>query len=563
MALFFAAVTVLLAFSQVANASSYAPTSTSCPSSSLVRPADSLNSNEASYVSQRKQNADKALAAWLAKTNSGFVVNGSLPTLALATSGGGYRSLLVGAGVIQGFDERDSNSSTSGLYQALTYQSGLSGGAWLLSSIAGNNYPTITSLKQNLWEQAFQDSLLVPGNLLVAAAYASITSDIESKAAAGFSPTLTDPWGRLLSYQLFYGTDGGVDITLSSVSSLSNFTNYEAPFPIMLALGVKTWEGDCTPGPNATIYEFTPYEFGSWDSDVSAFTQTEYLGTSLSGGQPSESSCITNYDNIGYILGTSSNLFNEVCIPVAVSNSTADNYTALAQDLSVIVSNTHAIATRDEYAVYPNPFYEYNSSSAVPNSVDPVWAQQELRLADGGEANQNDPIWPFLQPYRDVDVLIVNDNSADTSANYPNGSEILTTYVQSTNRNLTKMPYIPSVDTFMAEGLNTRPTFFGCTESDKLTIIYIPNVNMTYDSGQSTYKLEYTTDETDGMISNGVAMAEQPDDDNWATCLGCAILAKASSTLPLDCTACFAQYCYADLNSTLTSVSSAIPSVSL
>ncbi|KAL1873738.1 Lysophospholipase 1 [Paecilomyces lecythidis] len=563
MALFFAAVTVLLAFSQVANASSYAPTSTSCPSSSLVRPADSLNSNEASYVSQRKQNADKALAAWLAKTNSGFVVNGSLPTLALATSGGGYRSLLVGAGVIQGFDERDSNSSTSGLYQALTYQSGLSGGAWLLSSIAGNNYPTITSLKQNLWEQAFQDSLLVPGNLLVAAAYASITSDIESKAAAGFSPTLTDPWGRLLSYQLFYGTDGGVDITLSSVSSLSNFTNYEAPFPIMLALGVKTWEGDCTPGPNATIYEFTPYEFGSWDSDVSAFTQTEYLGTSLSGGQPSESSCITNYDNIGYILGTSSNLFNEVCIPVAVSNSTADNYTALAQDLSVIVSNTHAIATRDEYAVYPNPFYEYNSSSAVPNSADPVWAQQELRLADGGEANQNDPIWPFLQPYRDVDVLIVNDNSADTSANYPNGSEILTTYVQSTNRNLTKMPYIPSVDTFMAEGLNTRPTFFGCTESDKLTIIYIPNVNMTYDSGQSTYKLEYTTDETDGMVSNGVAMAEQPDDDNWATCLGCAILAKASSTLPLDCTACFAQYCYADLNSTLTSVSSAIPSVSL
>lgn len=469
----------------------------------------------------------------------------------------------MGAGVIQGFDERDSNSSTSGLYQALTYQSGLSGGAWLLSSIAGNNYPTITSLKQNLWEQAFQDSLLVPGNLLVAAAYASITSDIESKAAAGFSPTLTDPWGRLLSYQLFYGTDGGVDITLSSVSSLSNFTNYEAPFPIMLALGVKTWEGDCTPGPNATIYEFTPYEFGSWDSDVSAFTQTEYLGTSLSGGQPSESSCITNYDNIGYILGTSSNLFNEVCIPVAVSNSTADNYTALAQDLSVIVSNTHAIATRDEYAVYPNPFYEYNSSSAVPNSADPVWAQQELRLADGGEANQNDPIWPFLQPYRDVDVLIVNDNSADTSANYPNGSEILTTYVQSTNRNLTKMPYIPSVDTFIAEGLNTRPTFFGCTESDKLTIIYIPNVNMTYDSGQSTYKLEYTTDETDGMISNGVAMAEQPDDDNWATCLGCAILAKASSTLPLDCTACFAQYCYADLNSTLTSVSSAVPSVSL
>ncbi|KAJ9219823.1 hypothetical protein DTO169C6_7814 [Paecilomyces variotii] len=551
------AVTTLLFLSQ-AVAGSYAPTPISCPSSSLVRPADSLNSNEASYVSQRKQKADKALSSWLSKTNPGFVVNGTLPTLGLAVSGGGYRSLLVGAGVIQGFDERDSNISTSGLYQALTYQSGLSGGAWLLSSIIGNNYPTITSLKQDLWEQAFQDSLLVPENLLVAVAYADIASDIEAKAAAGFPPTLTDPWGRLLSYQLFYGTDGGVDITLSSVSGLSNFTDFEAPFPIILALGVKTWEGDCTPGPNATIYEFTPYEFGSWDSDVSAFTPTEYLGTSLSGGQPSNGSCITNYDNIGYVLGTSSNLFNNVCIPVTVGNSTGDNYTSLAQDLSVIVNKTHEFVTRDEYAVYPNPFYGYNSPSGIANSADAVWTQQELYLADGGEANQNDPIWPFLQSYRDVDVLIVNDNSADTSANYPNGSEILTTYVQSTNRNLTKMPYIPSVDIFLAEGLNTRPTFFGCTESDKLTIIYIPNVNMTYNSGQSTYKLWYTTDETDAMIGNGVAMAEQADDDNWATCLGCAILAKTSFTLPVDCTLCFAQYCYEDLNSTLSSVSSAL-----
>jgi lysophospholipase len=52
--------------------------------------------------------------------------------LALTTSGGGLRSLLSGAGVVQGLDSRDSNVSTSGLYEALTYQTGLSGGSRML-----------------------------------------------------------------------------------------------------------------------------------------------------------------------------------------------------------------------------------------------------------------------------------------------------------------------------------------------------------------------------------------------------------------------------------------------
>ena len=82
--------------------------------------------------------------------------------LALTTSGGGLRSLLSGAGVVQGLDSRDSNVSTSGLYEALTYQTGLSGGSWMLSSLAGNNYPTITQLKENIWKMAFQNSLLTP-----------------------------------------------------------------------------------------------------------------------------------------------------------------------------------------------------------------------------------------------------------------------------------------------------------------------------------------------------------------------------------------------------------------
>ena len=64
--------------------------------------------------------------------------------VALTTSGGGYRSMLSGAGVIQGFDERDSSVSTSGLYQALTYQAGLSGGSCRYSG--RNPFPILNGL---------------------------------------------------------------------------------------------------------------------------------------------------------------------------------------------------------------------------------------------------------------------------------------------------------------------------------------------------------------------------------------------------------------------------------
>jgi lysophospholipase len=51
----------------------------------------------------------------------------SQPALGMTSSGGGYRALLEGSGVVQGFDGRDSTSNVNGLYQALTYESGLSG----------------------------------------------------------------------------------------------------------------------------------------------------------------------------------------------------------------------------------------------------------------------------------------------------------------------------------------------------------------------------------------------------------------------------------------------------
>lgn len=283
--------------------SGYAPIPVACPSTPLVRIASGLSAAESSYISARAPIASAALGAWLKKVNPEFRIKG-LPAVALSTSGGGYRSLLTGAGLIQALDARDSQVGTSGLYQALTYQTGLSGGGWLLSSLAGNDYPTISALQTDLWTTAFAESDLVPANLGVGGAYAQITADVIAKDAAGFPPTIVDAYGRLLSYQLLKGPDGGVTIELSTITGYDNFTCHQVPYPIITALDVDTTQGACLPSNNSVIYEFSPYEFGSFDAGVNAFTQTKYLGTSLANGSPTKATCETNYDNLGMVRST-------------------------------------------------------------------------------------------------------------------------------------------------------------------------------------------------------------------------------------------------------------------
>ena len=89
----------------------YAPISVKCPSQSLVRPATSINAQESSYVSSRRSKANAGLGSWLQK--QGKFSTSSLPVVAFSSSGGGYRALLETAGVVQGFDIRDSDFGTS------------------------------------------------------------------------------------------------------------------------------------------------------------------------------------------------------------------------------------------------------------------------------------------------------------------------------------------------------------------------------------------------------------------------------------------------------------------
>lgn len=510
----------------------YAPTTGACPGSRLVRPASGLSAKEASYASARKSKADASLASWLSKRGS--FSTSSQPVVGLTSSGGGYRALLETAGVVQALDSRDSNLGTSGVYQGLTYEAGLSGGSWFLSSLAGNNWPTVTSLKEGLWEDAFQNSLLLPANILdidSLTLYAQVTADVAAKETAGYNTTIVDPYGRLISYQLLYGADGGVRVRLSGLTALSNFVANNVPYPIITMTTSFPDRGQCSPAIDGPIFEFHPYEYGSWDSGISAFANTKYMGTDMTNGRPTDSSeCTQRYDNIGYVFGTSSDIF-----PAACGLLQPDN-TSLPGVLTDILP--HDPALDDVFGVYPNPFYKYPRSSLVQNDA-------QLTLADGGLAGQNVPIWPFIQNAKRVDVLIANDNSADTDDNFPNGTEIRQTYLNAQAAGLSRMPFIPDVATFVSQGLNKRATFFGCGQAGTVFIVYLPNVNYTYPSNQPTSKVQYTKAETDAMIANGVQIGTQNDDAAWPRCLACAIKnVGGAAPSQKGCKACFNKYCY-------------------
>lgn len=104
-----------------------------------------------------------------------------------------------------------------------------------------------------------------------------------------------------------------------------------------------------------------------------------YLGTTLNKDMPaSATACTTNFDNMDYILGTFSTLLNLACAALPdPMNSTTNFFADLSQLLvsaqkvanTTTNSTTSSISKRDSFGTYPNPFFNYQSSTQIPNSA--------------------------------------------------------------------------------------------------------------------------------------------------------------------------------------------------
>ena len=490
----------------------------------------------------------------------------ALPNVAIAVSGGGYRAMLNGAGAVQAFDNREANSTTvghlGGLLQASTYLAGLSGGGWLIGSIAVNNFTTVSDLLNSnisstwqLQNSIFEGPSVGSFQLLDSVEYYDeVYEAVDGKDDAGFPVSVTDYWGRTLSYQLVNASDGGPDYTWSSIALDYNLTSGDFPLPILVADGRAP--GQLLIPGNTTVYEFSPWEFGSWDPTIYGFVPLEFLGSNFSNGVlPSNEKCVRGYDNVGYVMGTSSSLFNQFLLQINNTDIPTAFKTALTHVLNDVSTSD------DDIAVYsPNPFFGYNKANSLEAQ------STNLTLVDGGEDDENIPLHPLIQPLRHVDVIFAVDSSADTTTYWPNGTSLVATYQRSLNGtgigNGTSFPSVPDQNTFVNLGLNTRPTFFGCNSSNTTgptpLIVYLPNYPYVYHSNISTFTPTYNTSTRDAVIQNGydvATMANATTDSQWPACVGCAILSRSlertGTPVPDVCTKCFQNYCWdGTLNST-------------
>jgi len=159
---------------------------------------------------------------------------------------------------------------------------------------------------------------------------------------------MTDIWSRALSYHFLSGlgvantldtittaenfftndTSHGAGILWSDMKNVPTFQRREFPLPIVVANvrppGFTELPPDTVLFLNSTQYEFTPWEMGSYDPDLSAFVDVRFMGTHLINGQPPNSSaCVTQFDQTSFVFGTSSSLFNvRICTPTYAIRNT-------------------------------------------------------------------------------------------------------------------------------------------------------------------------------------------------------------------------------------------------
>ncbi|KAG1723798.1 phospholipase B [Suillus lakei] len=573
----------------------YAPTvNVNCPetSNSLVRTftpqSQVLNTSETEYIASRESNViSNAWSNWLGNASDiGYSfenLQGKFPRIGIVIGGEGYRAAQYGAAVLSGLDWRNTTAregGTGGLLQVASYLSASSGGSWLLGSLLMNDWPSIQDLVYGnggtLSSWMLDLDLIVPSSPSVSDGnnqeyWGSILASVESKANTGIPTSVVDLWGRMVSYHFlnettrsnFYTnqTSHGAGQLWSQMSLLPNFQNHTMPFPIVTADSRQAGSGIITTVPlNSTVYEITPFEFGSWDPGLAAMLPLEFAGTYLTNGLPADpSACVTGFDQASFVMGTSSSFFNAV-LNVTDGSFGFDTSDGDEDGMSFIfnqlLSHTQSSDVMDA-ANWPNPFKGVNPATFQDSSSD------QLELLDGGSNLEKTPLSSLLVKARGLDVVVVIDGSADDQNDWPNGTSLLTSFERVSSvlsSSHQPMPPIPGTAAqFISTGVNIRPTFFGCNLTQGQTaypiIIYLPNAPPLDGSAPATNtdntRFSYTSmftavfiNQAFGNTLGGFEPNTTLSDPDWGQCLQCAAVDRAVTVRSDFCSQCFAQYCY-------------------
>ncbi|KAH9814848.1 lysophospholipase [Melampsora americana] len=560
----------------------YAPIKEDCPTDFKLNLNHTaiISDGEASYVQEK---ASKSVQGWVeyltrvnltdfdvadflssATSSEGSAVAGqTLPNIGFAASGGGHRAMLYSASILAAFDGRESDardSRTGGILQLMNYISGLSGGAWMLGSWAVSDFPDFQSMQNSSWKLTGDEKYV---KMEIGQEYPAIANDIKRKKHAGFPVSIVDPflltilhrtslWGRFVAGKLIDAPNEAQSVLFTSIKETKAYQAREVPFPILIAVS----RSGQTLTLDSAIYEFTPEDFSVSHPGLNSSIPMKYLGTRPPTLPDDDPECVEGFDNIGFVLGLTSNIFT------TRDASSASN--------SVWSKITHALGSQSIYeGLVPNPFQGFGDPNTFPDHY-----TNTLMLADGGFAGEKLPLFPLL--HRNLDVIFASDASVDGGTHplseeggYPNGTSLYMTYLktQQPQYHRYRFPEIPNAlnGTFAERGYNKRPTFFGCDATPETPIVvYLPNYFVVAPTDMTTRKITFTDEQIKGFFRNGHAIATQAlsraqNGDNgtrvnhslasvdWPSCLACALIDRQNTRNGKErtpqCKRCFQDYC--------------------
>ncbi|KAI3391354.1 hypothetical protein diail_7488 [Diaporthe ilicicola] len=398
--------------------------------SAKVRVSNELCDEEKQFLARRKRIVTVALAKYLGLDEK-EVHEDDVPTIAMCGSGGGLRALVAGTGSMIATGE-------DGLFDCVTYTSGVSGSCWLQalfhSSFAqGSLSRVVDHLKARIGVHiayppaAFSSLASAPTNRYL---LSGLVEKLRGDPNADFG--LVDLYGTLLAARLLVPKgELGVDPRDFKLSNQRQSIKYgQNPFPIYTAVRHEipniTGAGDGTGHPTEKEkeeaakeawfqwFEITPYE--AFCEEFSAGIPTWAMGRKFQNGRdvPPEEGFHLPEVRMPLLMGiwgsafcaTLSHYYREVrpLVRSLTGFSTIDEMISGHND---DLSKVHPI----DPATLPN--FMYGMEGQLPRTTPTsIYKNEYLQLMDAGMSN-NLPIYPLLRPGRNVDILIAFDASAD------------------------------------------------------------------------------------------------------------------------------------------------------
>ncbi|RDA95159.1 hypothetical protein CP533_1924 [Ophiocordyceps camponoti-saundersi (nom. inval.)] len=397
--------------------------------SARVRVSNDLCDEEKEYLTRRRVVVRPALAKYLGLKESDIHPS-DVPTIATCGSGGGLRALIAGTGSLLAAEE-------DGLFDCVTYTSGVSGSCWLqalyLSSIAKGSISALLShIKARAATHiayppvAFHSLSSLPTSKYL---LAGLVEKLVGDDGADFG--LVDIYGLLLGARyLVPRGELGVNDRDFKLSNQRKFVELgQRPLPIYTAVRHEIPEledSDVTASDAEKAkdrarreswfqwYEFTPYEF--FCEEFGAGIPTWAVGRRFSDGEdvPPDHGFHLPEIRMPLLMGifgsafcaTLSHYYREIR-PIVLSLSGFGAVDEMVSGKNADLSKVHPI----DPARIPN--FAFKMQGKLPKTTPKnIYEKEYIQLMDAGMSN-NLPIYPLLRPGRDVDILIAFDASAD------------------------------------------------------------------------------------------------------------------------------------------------------